>query len=445
MPWLLSRRRLITFVLVDIFLFFIINIKCLSFINKDFQLDDFSYILILWILFSYILGRYAKGSEGFNIIQILKFIFSSIFVFILSFSFFLLLLWPFNYGFNSLEELKLYFSFFLFFSFISGTTQFCINKLIRPRISKSSNLIFVGKKLTAEKINLELKKSNIKASLKLVQLFNLSLEEKKLILQNCDGLIIEDISSFLTSEVPKIIEMNKIKISIWTISLFCSEIIQRYPSGLVSPDKILNLRIMQRYSVEMRIKRIADIFISFLLILFSIPFLVLIFILIKIEDGGPFLYFQKRTGLREKIFRIYKIRSMKVDAEKEGARWSSSNDSRITKIGKFLRLTRIDELPQLLSVIVGDMSLIGPRPERPEFNKILSEKIIGYNIRHLVKPGLSGWAQVNYPYGASIEDSQIKLTYDLYYMKNFSVFLDMLIFIKTIKLVSTLKGAIPKK
>ena len=445
MPWLLSRRRLIIFVVIDILLFFFINTKWINYIYKDLNSDNFYFILGFWILFSYVLGRYANRSKGLNIIQILKFIFSTIFVFILSFSSFLFLAWPFNYGFNSLEQLQINFSFFSFFSLISETTLFLINKLIRPSLSKSSNLIFIGEELTAEKISLELKKSDIKASLKYIDIFNLSFENKKSILKNCDGLIIEDISHFLKSELPQIIERNKIKISIWTISLFCSEIIQRYPSALVSDDKILNHKIMLRYSMEMRIKRIADILISFLLLLISIPIFIIIFLLIKLEDGGPFLYFQNRTGLREKIFRIYKIRSMKIDAEKEGARWSSNNDSRITKIGKLLRQTRIDELPQLLSVIKGDMSLIGPRPERPEFNKILSEKIIGYNLRHLIKPGLSGWAQVNYPYGASIEDSQMKLTYDLYYMKNFSIFLDMLIFIKTIKLVSTLTGAIPNQ
>ena len=122
---------------------------------------------------------------------------------------------------------------------------------------------------------------------------------------------------------------------------------------------------------------------------------------------------------------------MKIDSEKNGPQWAKRNDNRITTIGKFLRILRIDELPQLISVIIGDMSLIGPRPERPEIDEILIKKIPHYNLRYKIKPGLSGWAQVNYPYGASFEDSKVKLSYDLYYIKNFSILLDVVIFFKS--------------
>ena len=134
---------------------------------------------------------------------------------------------------------------------------------------------------------------------------------------------------------------------------------------------------------------------------------------------------------------------MIVDAESNGAQWAMKNDKRITFIGKILRKTRIDELPQLISVLKGEMSLIGPRPERPEFNILLESKIPHYNLRHLVKPGLSGWAQVNYPYGSSIEDSKYKLSYDIYYIKNFSILLDFIILFKTIRLVLNGKGSAP--
>ena len=134
---------------------------------------------------------------------------------------------------------------------------------------------------------------------------------------------------------------------------------------------------------------------------------------------------------------------MKVNPEKNGAVWANKNDKRITKIGRIIRKTRIDELPQLFSIIIGDMSLIGPRPERPSINNDLATLIPFYNLRHKVKPGLSGWAQVNFPYGASIEDASLKLSYDLYYIKNFSIFLDFMIFFKTLKLVINGKGATP--
>ena len=134
---------------------------------------------------------------------------------------------------------------------------------------------------------------------------------------------------------------------------------------------------------------------------------------------------------------------MKIDAEKNGPEWAKNNDKRITSVGKILRKWRIDELPQLLSVLKGDMSLIGPRPEREEFNNILEKKIPNYNLRTFIKPGLSGWAQVNYSYAASINDSKKKLGYDLFYICNYSIFLDILILFKTIKLISNGKGSTP--
>ena len=160
------------------------------------------------------------------------------------------------------------------------------------------------------------------------------------------------------------------------------------------------------------------------------------------EDGGPIFYSQIRTGEKGKLFKITKLRTMNINAEKNGAQWSQTNDKRITKIGKLIRITRVDELPQLISVIKGEMSLIGPRPERPEIDKFLKKEINNYDMRLSVKPGLSGWAQVNYPYGASINDSREKLSYDLYYIKNYSIFLDFLIFIKTIKVVFSGNGAV---
>ncbi len=136
---------------------------------------------------------------------------------------------------------------------------------------------------------------------------------------------------------------------------------------------------------------------------------------------------------------------MKVNAELGGVQWSKKNDTRITRIGKILRASRIDELPQLVSVLSGQMSLIGPRPERPEIDSNLKKIIPFYDLRYLIKPGLSGWAQVNYPYGSSIEDSEMKLTYDFFYIKNFSFWLDLLIFFRTIRLVSRREGSNPIK
>ena len=162
------------------------------------------------------------------------------------------------------------------------------------------------------------------------------------------------------------------------------------------------------------------------------------------EDKGPVFYSQKRTGYKGKEFYIWKIRSMKINSEPNGPVWTSRNDSRTLKFGQFLRNTRIDELPQLISVISGDMSLIGPRPERPELEVNLIEKLPNYMYRYQVKPGLSGWAQINYPYGASIEDSKNKLSYDFFYILEYSLFLDIMIFIKTIRVILRGSGSKPK-
>ena len=165
-------------------------------------------------------------------------------------------------------------------------------------------------------------------------------------------------------------------------------------------------------------------------------------ILIVLESGFSVLYFQERVGLNGRLFNVVKFRSMRSDAEKDGQpRWASAKDDRVTKIGRVIRKLRIDELPQLFSVLGGTMSLVGPRPERPFFVDSLTEQIPYYAVRHSVKPGVTGWAQIRYQYGASVEDSAEKLQYDLYYVKNHSLFLDILILFETVGVVLMRKGA----
>ncbi len=189
------------------------------------------------------------------------------------------------------------------------------------------------------------------------------------------------------------------------------------------------------------VKRGFDLTVSLLLLAILWPFMLLTALAVMLESGFPILYSQTRVGLNGKAFSIYKFRSMRKDAEKGGkAVWASKNDSRITKVGAFIRNTRLDELPQLYNVICGDMSFVGPRPERPEFVSDLNEKIPYYDVRHKVKPGLMGWAQLKYPYGASVEDARNKLQYDLYYTKNHSFLMDLLIMIQTVEVVLLGKG-----
>ncbi len=183
------------------------------------------------------------------------------------------------------------------------------------------------------------------------------------------------------------------------------------------------------------LKRTLDLMVSSAVLLVASPFLLAAMLAIKLEDGGPALYRQTRVTRGGRPFRINKLRTMRVDAECGGAVWAAQGDARITRSGAFLRRTRLDEVPQLFNVLRGEMSFVGPRPERPDFVDMLSGAIPLYRERHVAKAGLTGWAQINYPYGASIDDARSKLSYDLYYVKNFSVLFDMLIIVQTIRVV----------
>jgi sugar transferase (PEP-CTERM system associated) len=187
------------------------------------------------------------------------------------------------------------------------------------------------------------------------------------------------------------------------------------------------------------LKRTFDVCVSSAMLIATLPVMLLAALAIWYESGRPILYRQTRVGESGKSFEILKFRSMRIDAEKDGiARW---NDDRITRVGKFVRMTRIDELPQLINVLRGDMSFVGPRPERPPFVYELSRKVPFYGSRHSVRPGITGWAQVRYPYGASVDDAVEKLQFDLYYVKNHSLFLDLVILFQTAQIVLFGKGA----
>ena len=189
-------------------------------------------------------------------------------------------------------------------------------------------------------------------------------------------------------------------------------------------------------------KRLSDIVFSLILLVMALPVMLITALLIGLESGFPILYRQERVGLNGRLFNVVKFRSMCNDAEKGGMpRWATANDDRITRVGHFIRKFRIDELPQLFSVLTGHMSLIGPRPERPFFVDQLGREIPFYAVRHSVKPGVTGWAQVRYHYGATVEDAAEKLQYDLYYVKNHSLLLDLVILFETVGVVIGRKGA----
>ena len=226
-------------------------------------------------------------------------------------------------------------------------------------------------------------------------------------------------------------------ITFYDLPTFYEKITGKVPISAIEEVWFLENLMIEKKSLYETIKRVLDILYALALGIVSLPFCPLIILAIKLDTPGPAFYKQKRVGENSQIFNVYKFRSMIDAAEKNGAQWAQVNDPRVTNVGKFLRSSRLDEFPQLYNVLRGDMSFVGPRPERPEFvfGVNLQRQIPFYQIRHLVKPGLTGWAQINFEYGASIEDTTEKLQYDLFYLKNRSFILDFSIILKTIKII----------
>ena len=218
--------------------------------------------------------------------------------------------------------------------------------------------------------------------------------------------------------------------------------LQRVECESLPQDWLATARISQQSRAEALLRRGFDVVVAVALLAFTLPVMLITAIAIKCDSPGPVFYRQLRAGQHRRPFSLYKFRSMVVDAEAGGTpRWATPGDKRATNVGRFIRLTRIDELPQLLNVLRGDMSIVGPRPERPGFVEQLGAVIPHYHDRASVKPGITGWAQVNYPYGASVEDARMKLAYDLYYVRRRSLFLDLLILVATVRVVLFQEGA----
>ena len=216
----------------------------------------------------------------------------------------------------------------------------------------------------------------------------------------------------------------------------------KLPISHLSPKWFLENTGFEIYhnNFNLKAKRLLDLLFAMLIGIFAAPVIILAAIIVKLESKGPIFFIQERIGEGNRKFNIVKFRSMTTDAEKNGPQWASKNDNRVTKFGKIMRATRIDELPQLWNVLRGEMSFVGPRPERQFFIQQLDKEIPYYNLRHTVKPGLTGWAQVMYPYGASVEDAYRKLQYDLYYIKHHSIPFDVKVLLKTVTIVIFGKG-----
>ena len=438
-PWLKNRKYLLISIILDFIIF--LNF---FFIWSDFNIKisiTFIFLIQFWIISGYVFGRYSVALINNKLFSIKRLI-STISTYVLTIFFYFLIDWITNSHISDVKykaSLILYSIIFLFISYFSQISiNFYINKFKKDKekwviLTKKNDLVGIKANIDLMNLNCELKYIDYQASL------NHNFNSYK-------GIVLthpEEAPKVLISKIIRLKNEGKIVLNLIN---FCEKFIERIPVEVINDVDILNQDFyIPKDSISVRLKRLADISLSTLLIITTSPIIIISSIIIKLEDNGPIFYSQKRSGLLGSDFKMWKLRTMIVNAEPKGVRWSEEKDLRITKIGRILRKSRIDELPQLISVIKGDMSLIGPRPERPEFDKILNEEIAHYNLRYWIRPGLSGWAQTKFPYTSSINDTKIKLSYDLYYLRNFSFWLDFFILIKTIRLVSSAKGSVPKK
>ena len=442
LPWILSRKRLIAAVIADAILFVFLYYALYGWRFGVWPGLSPTLVLLLaiWSLTSYIIGRYVSGAErGSKSVtwdSVGKQLIGTGTVLLLTLGITLLHIWLFNRNPVQASFRSFLIPFLGSLAVLSPFVQLTICRL--SAIRDNSTWTYVGTDLGFQRLQVMLKWSRVQVRVEHVRPENLS----KML---SDQYIVDRFHG-QPSDVLKTLSQYQSKGSLVLSHLaWCEVVLQRFPSELLSEEELLAGRFsIAKGTFQVRLKRVGDIVVSISLLIITSPLIFISGLLIKLSDRGPIFYSQLRTGLDGNPFRIWKLRTMRTDAEHQGAQWSSRSDPRITKLGSLLRITRLDELPQLWCVLTGSMSLIGPRPERPEFDQQLSQKIPYYELRYLIRPGLSGWAQVNYPYGASVEDSANKLSYDLYYLKNFSFLLDILILFKTMRLVFNAQGALPE-
>ena len=398
----------------------------LSIMNDSFII----YFSFLWIFVSYIIGRFSNyNSINKNNYYGLTYkskeaVITNVIIFLL---FFLIKF----FGLYKLIELDNLIYLLLVFNVFSLIKEILVLKILDNKFSGHFiKISFLGEKKELVHFKKILKDYNFNKRTKLkIKLFQRNSEETP------DQIIISDKNQIDYEDNKFLKKFFKKGVSIFSEKKWFQFELNCLPVELIEEENFLGSKIFYKRDFELRIKRVADIFISILLLIFTLPLMITASFFIWLNDKGPILYKQTREGFLGEKIKIYKLRTMIDNAEIDGPRWASKNDPRITKVGKFLRRTRLDEIPQLISVIKGELSLIGPRPERPAFNKILREEINLYDIRNHIKPGLSGWAQVNYSYGSSKNDAKIKLSYDIFYILNFSFFLDLYIIFKTIRVI----------
>lgn len=417
--------------------------------NFDHQLDihiwPFTFIFILWVLVFYISHLY-ENSNIKNTIQFYSNLYSAVAVAgTLSMVFFYIIPY-FKITPKTNLAFFLIFVSILLFIFRTLINSFAKSKFKNPTLIVGFNNLalevsqfvkdnpqlgydikyIVDINPTSEQMNSELEKFGIIQGIESIESI-IKEEEINTVIVGSDAYQSNELINIFYRALDHHVTFNN-------LASFYEEITNKVPLGGINQLWFLeNLSEGSKRGYE-GLKRIGDILLSIIFGAIFVIFLPIFAILIKVSSPGPIFYRQKRVGQSGKVFEIIKFRTMRLDAEKEGAKWAQADDPRATKIGKLFRKTRIDELPQLWNILRGDMAFVGPRAERPEFHGDLKANVPFYEERYIIKPGLTGWAQINFHYGSSLSDAAEKLQYDLYYIKNRSIFLDIGIILKTINI-----------
>ncbi len=420
----------------------------------DSNSDFFNYTPLIFMLVV-IFSMSAAGLYNRHLREDLKaIIFRIIFVLILVFFMMSFLFYLYPILFTARTS-------FVYALIIAGTVLFLSRTLlyfiVKKDYFKQRVIVFgTGKKASHIK---ELRRKSDKRNIYIVGFIAIDdeqcLVDKKCLIDTPNGLLAyvidNDIDEVVVAiderdikiPVDELLECKVNGIAVLDILTFFERQTGRIKLGALSPTNLIFSDGFVHRNFDQFIKRCFDILASLLLLLVTWPVMIVTALAILIESNfkGSVFYKQLRVGLFDENFAVIKFRSMGMDAEKDGVQWAQESDPRVTRVGNVIRKYRIDELPQLFNVLMGNMSFVGPRPERPEFVKDLSQAIKYYEIRHYIKPGITGWAQICYPYGATQYDTRNKLEYDLYYMKNYSIFLDIMILLQTIQVVLWRQGS----
>lgn len=393
---------------------------------KD-HLLPFSILCGTWILCFYVFGLYDLFSIKPTLAKLKQFglaLLSSFFIGILLFYFVSL------FGISPKTNLVFQVLGFGIFSFLWRRKFYTIfsTQLVRP-------VIIYGENIFLENIK-KVINSNPQFGLKLLS----STDDKEKVIQEAKNLenlvlIFDEKNSRL--EKKDLANLYKNKVEIVSIVEAYEKYLFKIPVDYISENWVFENIKIKKYTLYNFANKILNIVIPIMVLIVTFPIVLLSAFFIYINDRENIFFIAKRVGLNGKSFDFYKLRSMIINAEKNGAVWADKNDKRVTTIGKIIRKTHIDEIPQMINILKGDMNLIGPRPERPEFVEKLEKEISYYNLRHIIKPGFTGWAQIKYRYASSVEDSKEKFEYDFYYTKNKNIFLDLGIIIKTIQIIFT--------